>query len=263
MTRSDVNTILWAIVAVIVVTINLLRDVENPTIEFSGYEWTVKRSLATRVGPGPNFFSREAVELTPEGLKLAILERNGGHYCAEVVCRQSLGYGKYTFHVASSLQDLDENAVLGMFTWSESSEPPNRELDIEVSKWGVSEEPPKVQFVVQPWDEPGNLESFPLPQGIGAVYTMLWTPEFVEFELRTRDGLTIRRSKFTREVPEPGNESIRINLWLRKGMAPAMGGSREVIIRKFEFEPWPQETSPSVSSMRGFATFFREIPGAG
>jgi len=41
----------------------------------------------------------------------------------------------------------------------------------------------------------------------------------------------------TQDIPRPGDENARINLWLMHGLPPSDGQEVEVVIRKFEFVP--------------------------
>ena len=141
-------------------------EVERPailrTITFSGYDWNVK-SCETLAGPGPNYFSdrEEDVWVDEDGqLHLKITKRNGRWYCTEVFTEASLGYGKYIFYVASRVDQLDKNIVLGLFTWDDTAPEHNcREIDIEFAKWG-KETNDNAQYVVQPWDSPENIHTF-------------------------------------------------------------------------------------------------------
>jgi hypothetical protein len=73
-----------------------------------------------------------------------------------VVLNRSLGYGTYTF-VVRETAGIDPNAVLGLFLWDPVAfRIHNRELDIEISRWGDPKNS-NSQFVVQPYSRPGNL----------------------------------------------------------------------------------------------------------
>lgn len=237
MCKADIQLAVFTIVGLGVTGYHLLHLPATAVIQFSGYSWTVKDSRAERVGPGPNRFSLDAVEASPDGLKLKILERNGQYHCAEVICRQSLGYGTYRFHIDSPLDQIDANIVLGIFTWSNSREEPNGEMDIEVSRWSDTSGPTLGQFVVQPHQIPGNMEVFALPPKLqSAEFLLVWRPGSVQFELRHPHGSSIRRSTFSRDIPRPGGDSIHLNFWLRGGTPPG-SGTKEVFIRAFDFQP--------------------------
>jgi hypothetical protein len=125
-------------------------------------------------GPGPNLFGSEGVRTTANGrLHLAIVRTKTGWCCSEVILNRSLGYGEYPFSVRAD--DLDRNAVFGMFLWDGSV--PRlyfREIDIELSRWGDPRKP-NAQFAVQPYQRPGNLVRFKLPEGL-AELSFDWRP---------------------------------------------------------------------------------------
>lgn len=129
------------------------------SIEFSGCTWDVKSS-AGKVGPGPNYFSNspDNVWVDDAGrLHLKLTRSKGRWYAAEVVNRQSLGRGTYTWVLDSPVDSLDPNVVLGLFTWNDDPAYHHRELDIEFARWGNAADPTNGQFVVQPYDHTGNL----------------------------------------------------------------------------------------------------------
>ncbi len=223
-----------------------LRD--NPDqrrVSFSGYKWLVK-SHAEPFGPGPNYFSdgSDNVWVDPQGrLHLKITFRSGKWYCAEVICRQPLGFGTYRFDVETSINDLDPNIVLGMFTYSEACAfgrtacvDGHREIDVEFSKWGNAADPLNSQFVVQPWDCAGHMERFALPAGSSTSF-FCWWQDLVQFESSV--GTTVRRWVFSKagEVPRPGQEQTRINLYLVGGNPPVGGQEKEIVISRFQFLP--------------------------
>jgi hypothetical protein len=119
-------------------------EITSP-VPFAQYNWTVQSS-AVPTSPGPNAFSNcnEDVHSDHEGLHLKIVERNGTWFSTEVASDNSFGYGTYVFTLGSSVDTLDPNAVLGLFTWDASDNADNgcananSELDIEFSMWGNS-----------------------------------------------------------------------------------------------------------------------------
>jgi hypothetical protein len=206
-------------------------------IHFSGHEWRVKSSDES-IGPGPNYFSGSTgnVEVDDRGkLHLRITSRNGHWYCAEVVSMRSFGYGTYRFTVESSTAELDANAVLGLFTWSNDPAFHNRELDIEISRWG-EENGRNGQFVVQPFEFPEHIIRFDLPSG-PATHSFAWRADEVKFEGVDRSNNVIRRHTFGTNIPPAGGENARINLWLMQGRPPQSERGIEVVISSFEFVP--------------------------
>lgn len=219
-------------------------------LRFSGYRWTVKQSSAP-VGPGPNLFSArpEDVWIDADGrLHLTIVQRDGQWHSTEVYTRASLGVGTYIFKTTGPVDRLDPNVVLGLFTWdNDASANHYREIDVEFSRWGNAENPNNAQFVVQPWDTPGNLYPF------AAAYTadkgthaFAWHSRFIRFSSGSghtyppapSDVVASWSYTNTASIPPDGPAQARINLWLMQGSAPTDNHSVEIIVDAFEFQPW-------------------------
>lgn len=215
-------------------------------IEFAGYTWNVKTSDSL-VGPGPNYFSDEAQDVWVDAqgrLHLKIVKRDGRWYSTEVYTDEALGLGQYTFQLASRVDQLDPNIVLGLFTWDDDAPEYNyREIDIEFGRWGqVAND--NSQFVVQPWQQAGNMYRFDVDLsddnsthgfewGAASVYFQslpghqaLPGPAQDEFASWTYTGA---------DVPPAGGERVHINLWLLDGAAPTDSNEAEVIISDFAF----------------------------
>jgi hypothetical protein len=47
----------------------------------------------------------------------------------------------------------------------------------------------------------------------------------------------VEEKTFTHEIPEPGGENLRVNLWLFRGQPPANASGCEIVICRFEFTP--------------------------
>ena len=213
-------------------------------ISFSGYEWFVKSS-SSPVGPGPNCFSNstENVWVDNQGqLHLKITKRNGKWYCAEVVSKDSFGYGKYIFSLASRIDRLNENIVVGLFTWSDDPEYNHREIDIEFSRWEYPTND-NAQFVIQPWDKPGNIYRFNIQHldKDKSTHSFNWRDNYISF--LSIFGNSFEAFNYTGDyIPVPGNENARINFWLVWGNPPSDGLDAEVVLDKFEFVPSQVQT---------------------
>ena len=208
-------------------------------LTFSGYEWLVKGS-DKRVGPGPCFFGdgEENVWVDAEGqLHLRIDQRDGVWRSAEVVAAPSLGYGRYTFHLAGGAERINENAVLGLFTWDNDPAYHNREIDVELARWGDPKSD-NCQFVVQPYQTEGDMVRFEATlNGAPSSHSFDWGPERVVFESKCR-GEVIRAWTYTGpNVPPCGKEQARINLWQFQGRPPSDSVEMEVVVTAFEFIP--------------------------
>lgn len=212
---------------------------------FSGYEWWVKSSDAP-VGPGPNLFSdsHDNVRVDSDGqLHLRITETNGLYRCAEIVSRDSFGLGRYDFVLDSRVDDINENAILGLFTWSDDPAYHYREMDIEFSRWS---DPVALnaQYVAQPWDTPGNVERFSIrPGDVPSAHGFHWQSDSITFSsAHGRDAspedpnLLIHSWLYSgSDIPIPGDEKVRMNLWLMWGNAPTDGQEVEIVVDSFTF----------------------------
>lgn len=225
------------------------------TIAFSGYEWIVKTTGDGQWGPGPNYFSdsEENVWVDDDGkLHLKITERDGQWYCAEVISTENFGYGTYRFYTESRVDQLDQNAVLGLFTWDDDqTDPYHREIDIEFSRWGQTDND-NAQFVVQPWDTDGNMHRFNAElNGTHATHSFQWKSDEVFFQSAHGHYVApptthiIDSWRYTgSDIPVPGNENTRMNLWLFQSVPPSDAQEVDVIISAFEFVPIPSPPPP-------------------
>ncbi len=215
-------------------------------IEFSNYNWLVKDSGQERVGPKSNYFSdsKRNVWVDSDGqLHLKIIRRKRGWYCAEVISEKSFGHGKYVFYLANRVDQLDKNVVCGLFTWDDSSEDNHREIDIEFSKWG-KKEGNNAQLAVQPSTRPGNTLKFNIQlEENYSTHRFDWKEDSILFQSLyghypspSASEDLIKSWNYTGEsIPEPGNEKVRVNLWLVDGFSPSDNIEAEIIIKKFEF----------------------------
>jgi hypothetical protein len=212
----------------------------SKTLFFSGYTWKVKSSDSL-VGTGPNYFSdsSENVWIDEQGqLHLKITKRNEKWYCAEVVSEETFGYGTYRFYLASRIDQLNENVVLGLFTWDDDPAYNHREIDIEFARWGqVTNE--NAQFVVQPYYRPDNMYRFTIQlNGDNSTHSFDWRNNSITFQ--SSYGHNESWSYTGQDIPPPGKENARINLWLFQGIPPSDGQEVEVVVAKFEFIPFTE-----------------------
>lgn len=193
------------------------------------------KSSAGKVGPGPNYFSAANSFLDSNGdLHLRISRDSRRRWqSAEVFASASLGYGTYRWTVATDVSNLDPNVVLGLFTWSDNPAEAHREIDYEAARWGVSTDPTNAQFVVQPWDTPGNMLRFTQPAGPSAV-EFTWSADRVVFR-STVTGSLPREWTFEGDVPTAGDERVHMNLWLMNGSPPMNGQAVDVVLSDFVY----------------------------
>lgn len=223
-------------------------------IEFSDFTWNV-RSTVKPEGPMGNFFGGlgTSVDLLADGaLRLSIVNQKGTWYAAEVWTTKALGYGTYTFRVRTPLSQLHPDVTLGLFTYSRSSFAHNREIDIEFSAWGMDKETLRGQYVIQPYDAPGHLYTFPASAFTGlSTQQFTWLSDRIEFaswlgygerpfegDPRLLYSWVFSNSK---DIPSP-RAPIHINLYLFNGEAPEHDsghkeGSLDIVLDGFEFIP--------------------------
>lgn len=216
-------------------------------IAFSNYEWWIKSSGST-VGPGPNFFSDSRQNVWVDGndrLHVKITNRDNKWYCPEVILKDTLGYGTYTFKLEGDIGALDENIVFGLFTWdNDACSDHFREIDIEFSRWGDANGL-NAQYVIQPWNRAGNRRQWMLPTSLKkSIHSFHWTPDSIVFSSLNGDSSAATDDLILHAwtykgtyVPETLYENLRINLWLFNGLEPANQAEAEVIISHFEFIP--------------------------
>jgi hypothetical protein len=158
------------------------------TIAWSGASWELKTSSGA-VGPGPNIFDKANVWVDANGaLHLRIARNAAGQWtCAEIL-GPHYGYGTYTFNLASRVDALDQNAVLGLFTWSDRAQYANREIDIEFARWGNPADPTNGQYVVQPDDRPAHLKRITQPASSPSSHRFSWQQNRVSWESYDANG---------------------------------------------------------------------------
>jgi hypothetical protein len=206
-------------------------------LEFGGMLWGL-RQTAGPVDPGPNTFSNaeEQVWVDEKGrAHLTLQKRQDTWFASEMMAKKDAGYGTYRFTASSSLKDLDPNIVFGFFTWDRNPGVFNREIDIEISRWG-DKDGRDGWFTVQPYDVPGNQYSFLLPQADSYTFELKWEKNRIEYSL-IAGGVIQETWTYTKTVPDPGRARLRINLWLFRGKPPAGPGPYEVIISDYTFTP--------------------------
>lgn len=232
------------------------REPTRRTLEFSGYTWEVKESELAPVGPGPNYFSNNQEDVWVDGtgrLHMKIVMRDGRWYSTEIINTESLGYGSYSFTLAGPFEQVNENIVLGFFTWDTAAPAFNyREIDIELARWGDPAND-NAQYVVQPYTTAGNIFRFDLPANVdSSTHVFTWEADRVHFRTvrgADRNGESIMSWAYTgADIPPAGDEQVRINLWLFRGAPPSDGQETEVVIDAFSFIPIDSSTPTTTSA---------------
>jgi hypothetical protein len=235
------------------------KDVLRRQTSFAGYNWLLKDSGCGTHGPGPNYFSHSKENIwvdANDNLHLKIMERCEKWYCSEVILDASPGYGTYVFTVTGRVDLLDPMIVLGLFTWDTNAPAHSyREMDVEVSKWWDPNEPNNAQFVVQPWDNPGNRYRFNVDLAGHAdettTYEFTWKEDEIYFRSYYGDWPLVNPNDMIEswsytgaDIPPAGGENIRMNFWLlppkgsppwTPGAPPTDGQDAEVVIKDFRY----------------------------
>ncbi len=209
------------------------------TVTWSGATWQIKTSRSA-VGPGPNIFDKANVSVDSAGRLHLRVARNaaGAGTAAEIIGPTTHGYGTYTFRLASAVDDLDPNVVLGLFTWSDRARFANREIDIEFARWGSATDASNAQYVVQPHSSANHLARFTQPADATSTHQFTWRPGRIDWLSRGAAGNTIAAYAYVgSDVPPTGDERVRLNLWLFNGAAPSDGQPIEITIESFTFIP--------------------------
>ncbi len=212
-------------------------------LHWCGFDWWVKDSAGSRVGPGNNYFSQSSDQVwidSQSRLHLRISNVGGLWQCAEIVTYATPGYGRYIFRGDTAPNSLDANAVLGLFTWADRNEDPNhREIDIEWSRWGNPTDLTNSQFVVQPYSPTGHLQRITIPAGTtSSVQQWNWLTTGVSFQaLEGTSAITWNypaTNTVSPNLPVSCDENVRCNLWLCNNAGPTSGQATEVVLTAFE-----------------------------
>jgi hypothetical protein len=237
----------------------------------SGHRWMVNGPgrVDQRRGPGDNYWSDapDMVWVDEQGLHLKIAKRNDQWRCSAVGLPEGLGYGKYIFSLASRVDRLDRNVVLGLFTYNNETfkTDANGELDVEITQWGKETPPhPQINYTVQPsmGRNPERGHRVDPTSAERTTHVIEWTPRYVEFLSYEGDGETGKeighfrfddtnpgrraKNRATGEesdpvvIPNPRNKAhASINLWLVKGQPPVNpnAGDIEIVVSNFRFVP--------------------------
>jgi len=210
---------------------------------FGGLQWQARTENLS--GPGPNVWSACNAWLDSAGLHLRI-DRNAGTWTsAEVYTTGVVGYGRVEFEIASRLDALDPNVVLGLFTYPGGALDGQHEIDIEFARFGATASAAtNLNYVVYPaaalkgiagscstrWDS-----SVP-----ASVHRFLWSASAVTFQSFTTTSIASNSTPYRAWSFVPtgaftisgGAWPLHLNLWLYGGMAPTNGTPVEIVIRR-------------------------------
>jgi hypothetical protein len=228
-----------AVVAVAAVPGDASARAAHHTLLFSGYEWIARAAPSDRGGTN-DYDPANAWTDDRGALHLRIAGEAPRWTCAELRLNRRLGYGSYRF-VVRDVSRLEPAAVLTLFTWDgPAADQSHREMDIEISRWG-DPAAKNGQYVVQPYYVPANVAAFVAPAGV-LTHTLRWEPG--RLTARTIRGAgpdtgarVVAEHVFTSGVPSPGNETVRMNLYVFRRSAKGLERGAEVVVERFEYLP--------------------------
>jgi hypothetical protein len=220
-------------------------------LAFSSRIWRVKGPGFYEPGPSPFCDADSCVWLDGDGrLHLTIQDIGGTWHSTEVTLEEPLGYGDYIFTTIGRLENWHPNVVVGLFLWQYAHcyDPatswwnPYNEIDVEFSRWG-SPGNDVGQFVVQPFDFPGNTSRFDatFSDAERTSHAFRWLPDRIEFrswrggpEEEAPGSLMHAWTYAGPHIPRPEQPRVHINFW-QFGTPP--NARHEVVIDAFTFVP--------------------------
>jgi hypothetical protein len=205
----------------------------SPIAQFSGYKWRLRNAPSGR--GGQNTYSPSNVRVDEKGaMHLHISKTDEDWSCAEISLTRNLGYGTYEF-VIRGLENLEPAAVLSMFTYDYASGAQhNREMDIEISRWGNATKK-NAQYVVQPYYVAANVHRFNAPPGV-LTFSLEWQRDHAAFSTK-RGSTMLAQRVFTAGIPAPGIESMRVAFYVFRKAEVALQHPMEVVIDRFTYLP--------------------------
>jgi len=217
------------------------------TIEFSGYTWTIKDSNGKHTGPGNNYFSssKDNVYVDSLGkLHLRLTYRNDKWYCPEVRMVNNLGYGSYIFYIDSLVTPLDKDIVVGLFMYDrEDSLNFHKEVDIEFSQWG-KDNSLNSQYVMQPKEDQAYRFNTDFTKKSKHIIEVRKKKIVFKSTYNIESKNNCFSKNFSHHKIKPNkeykslNERVSINVWLYRMSEPSNLKEFEIVISKFEFQPF-------------------------
>jgi hypothetical protein len=234
------------------------------TIHFSDRIWNIRNFTTETVGPGNNYWSadkKKNVWVDSHGflhLKLTRDENNPDKwYCAQVETRDTLGKGAYEFEVEGAIDKLNENVVLGLFSYPDDGiKSPDGfdEIDIEYSKWGEKDNPDNFNYAV--WGDEHQKARKQIDFNYVSLRSIYTTQRYIRVGKKVKfeswSGLNSHKSRLYQSDVMPKTRKLKaairdmpvfINLWLvkprgeTKPLPPSDGKTVEIIIHSFTFTP--------------------------
>lgn len=204
-------------------------------VQFSGYFWDVTHQPGGAAPPTTvGGFSGRHAWVDDNGRLNLRLEPIGGVWQggAVVSAQEGWGYGTYEWTVEGRIDGFHENVVVGLFTYEQGA-PGNREIDIEIARFGDSG-PRNMNSALHH----ENGESFNQSWAIGnqerTTHAFTWKPGRVTWTTRDANNEIIHRAEAPTTV-EPGDERVHMNIWVCCERSPDR--PQHVVISSFDFQP--------------------------
>ncbi|HYP07350.1 MAG TPA: glycoside hydrolase family 16 protein [Bryobacteraceae bacterium] len=206
----------------------------SPVVEFSGYEWRLRDAPSGR--GGRNVYSPSNIRIDEKGAMHLYISRTEEDWsCAEASMVRNLGFGTYEFAVRG-LESLEPAAAFSMFTFDYAGGTHNnREMDIEISRWGDPANPKNAQYVIQPYYVAANVHQFRVPAGL-LTFSLGWERDRAVFRTK-RGSVTVAEHVVTAGVPSPGIESMRVALYIYRRSEVKLQHPMEVVVERFTYFP--------------------------
>jgi hypothetical protein len=162
-------------------------------------------------------------------LHLRAALREGRWWCAEVIGTEVWGLRRVQWVVTSPAADLGDTGVLGLFSWSDDPDHANREVDVEVSRWGTLPLP-VLSWTVHPTGDQARMD---VPaDGAPAVHELAWRSSGLGFAVHG-----VREAAWSVDAVVPvGDARPRMNVWLFGGQPPSGRDEIEVVITDAQFD---------------------------
>jgi hypothetical protein len=199
---------------------------------WSGYTWTPRDQGSSN--PGPNLWSAGNASVNGAGQLLLTVNQQAGNWYATEVVGPHLGYGRYSWRIASPVHDFDRHLVLSLFVYDETAGPYFREIDIEIAQFSQANSE-RGWLTLQPGGANKGFWFNPRTTAPNT-FDVVWAAGKIRWENRDAAGRVVETFLCTTDVPTPGtNALVRMNLWLFGGTAPADGLARSVTFDSFTF----------------------------
>ena len=223
------------------------RVVAITNINFAGLTWEVKDAYTSKVGPGPNYFSKDNVWVDIDGkLHLKIRRISATKWtCAELKTQQLFGNGVYQFWVEGRPDLFDKNTVLGLFNYpcaNGTCEPDGtHEIDIEFAKWGNATEINTLNYTTYPTVVGGTTYHKVSPLSLSGTFTThRYTRSSTSVYFQSLYGHQNDNTNQFASATSTNTVStlvmpVYMNLWLFQGKLPSDKKEVEIIIRDFKF----------------------------